>query len=282
MKVFYFLNLVILCCTVSFAQTFSGRVLDYISAEPVPYANIGIINKNIGTVSNLEGEFFIELSSSFDSDTLFISCIGYERQSHLISSLRNTDEGNDQIVVKLHPKIYELDEVVIKPLAEEVYTLGFFCDSNSAYGNAFYSEELGTEIGVVIDLPDDKEIAFLQSFRFIAGKFTYDKFPVRLNVYSFKEGLPDKNILMEPIYIELTEAGEYIIDLEKYKIMSNGDFFISLEYYCVADSKEGELVFCAVGEEDEGSSYYRLASHGSWMPERFANTGFSVQIKCEE
>ena len=268
--------------SVSFSQTYSGQIIDQHSGAPIPYANIGIVNENIGTVSNAKGEFKIELNNKYDNGVLFISCIGYERKAYLISSLRNYFRSIDKIIIELQPKVYKLNEVVVKPIGTKIYTLGYPCESNSAYGNAFYSKKLGTEIGVIIKLPDNKSTAYLQNFRFEVGKFTYDEFPVRLNVYNLRNDKPYENILTEPIFIKITKAGKYIIDLEKYKIITNGDFCISLEYYRVADSKEGELTFCAVEEENNGNGYFRLTSQGSWMPETVANTGFSVQVKCEE
>lgn len=282
MKAIYLLSIYIIYCSVSFSQTYSGQIIDEHSGAAIPYANIGIVNKNIGTVSNIKGEFKLELNNKYDNDTLFISCIGYERRAYLISSFKETFRSADKIIIELKPEIYKLADVVVRPIGTKIYTLGNSCESNSAYGNAFYSAELGTEVGVLIKLPDDKSIAYLQDFRFEVGKFTYDKFPVRLNVYNLVNGKPNENILREPIFIEITKTGEYIVNLEKYKIITNGDFFISLEDYRVANSKEGELIFCAVEKENNGNGYYRLTSQGSWMPEVVANTGFSVRVKCEE
>lgn len=282
MKAIYLLFICIIYFSDSFSQMYSVQLINKDNGEPIEYANIGIVNKNIGTVSNTKGEFNIELNSKYDNDTLYISCIGYERKAYSISKFKSSFRNNDQCIVELQPKIYVLDEVLVRPSNMRIYTLGNFCEANSAYGNAFYSKELGTEIGVLINLPDNTNNAYLQNFRFYVGKFTFDKFPVRLNVYNLKNGKPNENILTQPIFIELTSVGEYIIELEKYQIKTNGDFFISLEYYRVSDGSKGELVFCAVENQNKRNGYFRLTSQGSWMPEFAANTGFSVQVKCEE
>lgn len=268
----------------SFAQIYSGHLIDKESGQPIPYANIGIIGKNIGTASNAAGWFKMELNSKYDKDTLCVSSIGYESKKFLVGDLKD-DIGNiDQVKIELSPKIYQLAEVIIQPINTKIYTLGNFCKTNSTYGNAFYSKELGTEMGVIIELPPNKDKALLTNFRFYVGKFTYNEFPVRLNIYNLKNGLPYENILTEPIFIEITSAGEYIIDLKQYKIVTNRVFFISLEYYKIPDITEGELVFCAVHNEviSKGNGYYRLASQGDWNREMFDNVGFSVQVKCEE
>ncbi len=83
----------------------------------------------------------------------------------------------------------------------------------------------------MIKLPEDVDKAYLKELRFYVGEFTYDYFTVRLNVYNIKDGLPDKNILNEQIFIDINSTGEYIIDLQRKNIATTGDFFVFLEYF---------------------------------------------------
>ena len=267
----------------SFSQIYSGQLFNIDSGQPIPFVNIGIIGKNTGTVSDVEGRFNIELNSIFDNDTLCISSIGYENIKQLVSDFKDEIGDIDLVKIALSPKVYQLNEVIIRPINTKIYTIGNFCGPNSTYGNAFYSKNLGTEVGVIIKLPRNKNKAYLKNFRFYVGHFTFDKFPVRLNIYNLKNGLPYENIFTEPIFLEITSAGEYIIDLVDYNISTNGDFFISLEYYRIPDQTKGELIFCAVHNRkmNKGNGYYRLTSQGNWMPEYGDNVGFSVQLECE-
>jgi len=139
------------CC--SFSQTYSGQLLDKQSGQQIPFANIGITGKNIGTVSDAVGWFKIELDRIFDQDSLCISCIGYEKQIYLISEFKNDIENIDQVKIELSPKSYHLEEIIIQPDDTKIFNLGNYCESNSPYGNAFYSDKLGTEMGVIIELP---------------------------------------------------------------------------------------------------------------------------------
>jgi len=284
MKSFFVLVILCLPSLGSLSQTYSGQIIDIVSGNPVPYANIGIIGKNLGTASDANGFFKIELNSKFDKDTLGISCIGYTNRKYQISGFKNDVRNPDKVRVDLSPKIYQLTEVIIKPVKRKIYTLGNYCDSNSSYGNAFYSNQLGTEMGVMIKLPQKKVEAYLQTFRFFIGEFTYEKFPVRLNIYNLMNDKPYENILTEPIYVEIKSGGEYIIDLKQYNIILNEDFFISLEYYKVPDRTKGKLIFCATHRKNDnkGNSYFRLTSQGNWEPEPVDNIGFSVQIECEK
>lgn len=284
MKIFPLIILLNFYFFSSFSQIYSGQLINRESGQPILFANIGIIGKNIGTVSDAAGWFKIELNSKFDKDTLCISCIGYEKRTYLIRDYKDSIRNADQVKIELLPKSYLLEEVIIQPVDTKTYTLGNFCESNSPYGNAFYSDILGTEMGVIINLPRKKNKAFLKNFRFYIGEFTFDKFPVRLNIYNLKNDQPYENILTEPIFLEITSTGEYFIDLEKYNIITNGDFFISLEYYKIADQTEGKLTFCAVHgrKMNKGNGYYRLTSQGNWIREMFDNVGFSVQVECKK
>ena len=273
-----------LFCINTFSQSYSCRIINIENEEPVAYANIGIMNRNVGTVSDADGWFELEISNTFNKDTLRISCIGYSDMQFLVSDFKNNAERTGFVLIELSPRPYKLDEVIIRPGDSRAYTLGFYCDSNSAYGNAFYSSELGTEMGVHISLPRKEDEAYIKSVRFYVGEFTFDTFPLRFNIYDLDNGHPGKNILREPIFIEITAAGEYELDLSRYNITVKDDFFVSLEYYRVPDNAEGKLVFCAVHKpkRNKASSYYRWTSQGNWQEEMFDHVGFSVEVICRK
>jgi len=282
MKRSIFMFLMGFCTLGAFTQTHSARLSNAESGTPVAFANIGIINRNIGTVSDTEGWFKIELDSLYSNDTMRISCIGYFDMQISVRDFKKRTGNNDPVIIELLPKSYNLDEVIVEPGNTRSHTLGYACDSNSAYGNAFYSKELGTEMGVVIRLPRKADEAYLKSFRCYVGDFSFETFPVRLNIYDLKNGLPDKNILKEPIFFEITSTGEYIVDLRKYNITTRDDVFVSLEYYRLLEKEEGKLVFCAVHEagRNKGSSFYRWTSQGNWQKEMFDHVGFSIEVEC--
>lgn len=55
-----------------------GKVLDRMSMEALPYANISITNSSLGTISNEAGEFEFFVPIDLIHDTLLISYIGYK------------------------------------------------------------------------------------------------------------------------------------------------------------------------------------------------------------
>lgn len=267
----------------TFGQVYSGKLINSQNHQPVPYANIGIVGENIGTTSDVKGFFSIILKSEFNKDILRISSIGFESKEYVIESFKQEFQNDNTVEIILLPKTYSISEVIIRPVKTRYFTLGNLCDSASCYGNAFYSKQLGTEIGVRIKLPSRVKKTYINSFRFYVGEFTYSSFPVRLNIYNLDNGLPFENILKEPIFIEIKDKGEYNIDLSKMNIAADGDFFISLEYYRIADEVDGKLIFCAVQPKSkkQDNDFYRFTSQGKWMPGFGDNLGFSVQVECK-
>lgn len=275
--------IITLFASLACAQEYNGYLVNAESGEPVPYANIGIGNKDIGTVSDARGWFEIGLDSEFDQDTLCISCIGYAAENYKVEYFKRTYQNNPGFCIKLSPTTYQLDEVIVKPVETRIFTLGNFCDSSSCYGNTFHSGQLGTEVGVIMELPRGKDKAFLKNLSFFVGECSYDSFPVRVNIYDLDAGMPGDNILREAILIDITSPGAYLVPLSNHNIRVDGDFFVSLEYYRVHKKEEGKLIFCAVHNSKayKGNGLYRMTSHGAWTPEYGDNLGFSAVVECE-
>lgn len=96
-------------CNISNSQNIYGKVIDSLNLNPLSYANITYLNKNIGTNSNENGDYSLKLIDN--NDKLQISFVGYEKK---IINLKNIDlEKNHNLDIKLQPKIHELKEVVI-------------------------------------------------------------------------------------------------------------------------------------------------------------------------
>lgn len=58
--------------------TVSGVVIASDGQSALPFVNIGIKGKNVGTMSQPEGRFSIVIPASLENDTLTLSMVGYE------------------------------------------------------------------------------------------------------------------------------------------------------------------------------------------------------------
>jgi len=90
----------------------SGKVVDKVNQQPLPFSSVYLFGKSTGTISNEEGEFRLKLNSSDIAETLNISCIGYKNFSSPVSELVNTDQ-----LFPLEADIITIQEVIIRKLS---------------------------------------------------------------------------------------------------------------------------------------------------------------------
>jgi len=229
--------------------------MDSVNRQPIEFVNIGIVGKNIGTVSNINGVFSIALDSELDHDTLLFSAIGYKPQSVKIADLRQKTNSN----IYLKKKTYKISEVQIKPRIFNEQTLGVTDKSNKIIAGFKYNL-LGYECGIRINI---KKTAFLKKVKINISTCSYDSIFFRLNIYRAEDDTTFKNIFKEPVYLKMPKdrlLKELEFNLEPYDIISDGDFLVSLEY--IKNLGEGELYFyTGTGK----LTYFRITSQGSWQ-----------------
>jgi hypothetical protein len=99
-----------LICPVTYCQQpdyIRGKVIDSKTSEPVSFAAVHLKNSQVGIYTNAEGDFRILNNPGFQSDSLIVSSIGYNRLSLAFSVLNISGPNN----LKLIPNIYGLKEV---------------------------------------------------------------------------------------------------------------------------------------------------------------------------
>lgn len=91
----------------SYSQ-YSGFVLDSQTGEPLVFASLSIMDSNISTITNTDGEFLIKVPNSLLKEAkLIISILGYQKKVIPISDLKS--EKNK---IRLNVSIVKLSEVV--------------------------------------------------------------------------------------------------------------------------------------------------------------------------
>jgi hypothetical protein len=239
-----------------FCQPHTGKVLSTDTNQGIGFVDIGIIGKNVGTVSDATGNFTIKLDSIYNRDSVRFSMIGYESKSFLVSHLKKDETTN----VYLTPKSYSLPEVTVAYRRPRVITLGTSFSTNNLR-SGFESNDLGSELGVKIFA--NKKTRLI-NINFNVAECTFDSVTYRLNVYQIYNDTIFNNILSQPIYITFTrDKIEKVItfDLSKYWITIEGNGLIALELY--RDMGEGKLLFNT--QFFTGFTYHRKTSVGKWI-----------------
>nr|WP_321225472.1 carboxypeptidase-like regulatory domain-containing protein [uncultured Psychroserpens sp.] len=90
------------------AQTeVKNKILDFAMLTPIESASIYVKNTTIGTVSNSDGKFLLQVPQEFSKDTLIISSIGYKSYKIPVNEFDNSFE------VYLEEDVASLDEIIL-------------------------------------------------------------------------------------------------------------------------------------------------------------------------
>jgi hypothetical protein len=110
----------------------TGRVVDAGTNEPINAASVFLNNTSIGTSTNTQGQFRIQIpAGKFE---LIVSSIGYETINLPVSGIEITET----LVIKMNLKAKELETVVIEPFEK---------DGWEKWGRLFLENFIGTSEG---------------------------------------------------------------------------------------------------------------------------------------
>jgi len=107
----YFLFTLLFLVSFSYGQnivTVSGRIQDSKTNAALPYCNISLKGKSIGTTSNESGEFTFHIPQSCLNDTLIVSMVGYHNFQSLVK------ETPPRLFISLRESAIEVNEIFIE------------------------------------------------------------------------------------------------------------------------------------------------------------------------
>ncbi|MEI6348408.1 MAG: DUF5686 family protein [Bacteroidota bacterium] len=97
------------------SHTYSGKVIDAQSGEPLPFVNILFGAKNQGVTTDINGKFLIKAIRAVDS--LVCSYIGYHNQTFRGFSIKSG------IVISMNKKVFELKEFLVTPVENPAHRI---------------------------------------------------------------------------------------------------------------------------------------------------------------
>ncbi len=92
-----------------------GKIIDQSNGEPLPFANIAVLGKSVGTISNEEGEFILKIPQKYLKSNLAVSYIGYTNAIIPIEEL-----SRDENHIYLKQSTISIQEVVIRYIEPKV------------------------------------------------------------------------------------------------------------------------------------------------------------------
>jgi len=243
-----------------YSQTqITGSVIDAKSKRPLAYVNIGIKEKNIGTVSKVDGSFTISLPFEHQSDVLTFSMVGYHESNRSVKELMS-----DKNVIELKEKSTQLDEVVItgEKLVEKKY--GIKRRGAIHFTDGIFKKDDSFEIGQVIHLGNS--LAQITSLNLHINSSRPDSATFRINFYRYNvdENIPKERIIEKRILQRHpVKEGWLKFDLSNYNILLKGEVLASLEFI-PETKKDVKQIFYEVKIGGSSKSYFRKTSLGRW------------------
>jgi len=210
--------------TFSLSAQIKGVVKDSISGEPIPYVNIWVENEAIGTTSEANGSFSLDIK---EDKVLVFSALGFETKK-----LSSKSE-----VILLKPKVFELKEVVIEQpkFKKEIEIgnfnkpLGYHISGDLEWSNAkFFKYETTYE-----------QTKFVKKIKITTrSKVNNAKFKIRIFSVN-KEGSPEDDLLYEDIIVTVKKGKrKNIIDISNFKLVFPKEgLFIAYEVLKIESNK---------------------------------------------
>ena len=220
----YFLALFIVVHSVAIGQSITGRIMDNITGEGLAYANINVTGKNIGCISNKNGDFTIDVSQTQKTDTLKFSYISYETFAIVFSKI----DLSGKLIIKLQPKSTVLTEVIISNKPES-HRLGNQKVDRKYTGWGDFKSLKGRIRGLLIEGAECP--VKIKSLSFRINHNEWDSVAFRINFLKVENGRPAESILKRNIFIITSQKYKWVnIDLSDHEIILCNKVIATLEW----------------------------------------------------
>ncbi len=252
--------LLVLISAVSHGQILQlkGTLKTATQQEAIPYANIGIKKKNIGTATRPDGSFTLNLKEENRHDTLTFSAIGYTELSLPISAILSGNISK----FELTEKSTALREVVINSKVPKTKKIGTTTRTPLVYGSAetVHSDDI-SELAKYINL--NGKASELVSATVYLRSIKLDSATFRINLYRDVAGMPGERLVEKTIIKRLSlTQGWVTVPLEQYGLVVDENFYLGVEY--LPEYSNHEKYIFIYGAALGGSVYARKVSLGDW------------------
>lgn len=262
------------------SQEINGQVKDGESGEVIPFVNIGVIGKDIGTTSGLDGTFSLDLTKATDQDTLRFSFIGYEPLNLSVNHIRKNGLPNEislkEKVIKLREVIVASNRLIPRTLGirrKDCYPIPFYkkATSNIPFPQTGYRHEIGTFFA------NDQPL-YLDSIQLNFTDIQIDTVALRVNIYVSTEG-GFKSILNKPLYINFHTADEsQRIDVSYLDLQLESDFLVSIENYGRINNNSLNILANFKAKGKRYPTYYRRNTQSNWIVLKSKSQDFGISF----
>ena len=248
--------------TVAVAQPINGHIIDAKTHAALPFVNIGVVGKALGTVADEQGRYQLPFQEKLAAETVRVSSLGYASRNIPLRELAA------QPNVALVPEAVALNEVRVqgRALFRRTHTLGSTGNSeNTTY--TLNSKDLGGQLGTVVKL--SRHPTRLVNANFNIAQSAKGEATFRLNLYRLDaRGRPtDTKLLARDIIVTMPVVrGPVSVDLRAENLVFDEAFFLAVEMikWVDADTPAADFAFSASLGYTNNEIYSRQTSQAPW------------------
>jgi len=264
MRAFFALLLVsVHFITTAAAQPISGSITNAKTHEALPFVNVGVVGKALGTVADERGVYQLTFQEALANETVRVSSVGYAPRNLTLRQLAA------QPNVALTPETVVLNEVQVraKALFRRTHTLGNSGNSENTTTYTLTNRDLGGQVGTVIKL--SRRPTRLLNATFNIAQTAPGKVTFRVNVCRLDaKGRPTETKLLSRDIIVTAAAvrGPLNVDLSADQLVLDENFFLSVEMLKWEGLPAGGATFAFSGSVGYTNNevYSRSTSEAPW------------------
>ena len=247
----------LLLITVSTNICSSRTVLSESTGEPVIYASIGVINRNLSTVTDSLGNFSLKIPAEYINDSIRISSIGHVAKIFAVKDIKNIPD-----TIFLADDAIMLDEVVVKPHKIKHKTAGRKSAGGFIYIEVEGYRAAGQGLATTLNV---KERAWLKElgFTIMTENRPLSKMKFRVNIYR-KENHEYILQNFNPIYFDYDKSqltnGLFTYKFPEEIMLEEGNYYVELEFL---ENFSNEY-FIMRSKPMTGRTRFRYASQSDW------------------
>ncbi len=220
-----------------------GFVQNSQTNEPIPYANIGIPNTQIGTLSNEDGSFSLRIPAKYRDQNLIFSSVGYEKKSLVVNEISQSKSLN----VSLRELVSQLEEVIVSSEKFKKQRT-VFGNGKSVLLNGFSKGDTlyaGAAVALLINKSQYPDLNYVQGASLYIARNKMPSFKVRLRLMTVDSmsGLkPGEDILNEQIVVKSSiKKGWLKFPIEEAHQINDKAFYLTFEW--ILDKKDRKYIY---------------------------------------
>lgn len=240
-------------------QLVTGTIKDADTKAVLPFVNIGIKGKDIGTNALSDGTFSILIPVPNEKDILTFSMAGYSEMNLPAGKIKE----NNQKEFFLKVKATELDNIIVSASRQKLIEKKFGITAKPlvSLGDGSTNQNDIFEIAQLIRR--GKEASKITFVNLYINDSERDSGTFRINFYSFDGNRPAERISEKSIVeTKAIQPGWLKFDVRKYKIHVKGDFVVAFEF--IPSVKTHQPIYYGIKLGGTSKSFVRTHSHGDW------------------